>query len=70
MTEKEKLERYEQALEFIFTSSQVDGDHHKAWVIDELAQILAGDDYRSKVAEYMDGEDGPGTYSWDIGIAP
>lgn len=62
-----------------------DGDHHKAWIIDQLVRILTGcpiiegeaedslgvpytysaigenEEYRSFLAEYEEGEDGPHT---------
>lgn len=47
----------------------IDGSHHKQWVIDQIARILV-DDYGEWVVEMCDGEDGPNTYDWDIGIAP
>jgi hypothetical protein len=49
---------------------QIDGAHHKAWVIDQMVQRLAGDDYKRIVAEACNGEDGTETYSWDSGVAP
>ena len=49
---------------------QIDGDHHKTWVIDQMVRVLAGDSYDEFVAAFRDGEDGPDTYSWDVGIAP
>ena len=48
----------------------IGGDHHKAWVIDQMVRILAGDEYEKTVREARDGEDGPETYAWDEGIAP
>lgn len=48
----------------------IDGDHHKAWVIDQMVRILAGENYEKIVKEACDGEDGPDTYDWDEGIAP
>jgi hypothetical protein len=51
-------------LELVFADGQVDGAHHKAWVIDQVARIVAGDEYESLVASYNElGE-------WDEGIAP
>ena len=47
----------------------IDGSHHKQWLLNELIKILV-DDYDGWVASYEDGEDGPGTYEWDTGIAP
>lgn len=46
------------------------GDHHKAWVIDQMVRVLAGKDYESIVAVARAGVDGPHTYEWDEGIAP
>jgi hypothetical protein len=54
------------ALEF----GQIDGDHHKAWVIDQMLRALTGDRYEQVITEWCEGEDGPETYSWDEGIAP
>jgi hypothetical protein len=39
-------ERIELALDLLAGDGQVDGDHHKAWVIDQTVRILAGDRYR------------------------
>ncbi len=49
---------------------QIDGAHHKSWVIDQMVRTLLGDEYAAWVADYKRGEDGPDTYSWDEGIAP
>ena len=65
-------ERVQLALELLERDGQVDGDHHKAWVIDQTVRILTGDndDYQAWIERYRAGEDGPDTYSWDEGIAP
>lgn len=44
----------------------IDGDHHKAWVIDQMVRHLTGDNYDGWVRVYESG----GTYKWDTGIAP
>jgi hypothetical protein len=62
-------ERIQLALAEIANFGQTDGDHHKAYVIDQVVRLLA-EDYDAWIAEYRDGEDGPETYSWDTGIAP
>lgn len=49
---------------------QIDGEHHKAWVIDQALRIVCGDKYDTMVASSCAGEDGPNTYEWDCGIAP
>lgn len=58
------------ALDLAIRYGGIDGDHHKAWVIDQMVRQLAGDDYDKLVAEACSGEDGPGSYEWDCGIAP
>lgn len=57
-------------LNFLGDYGQVEGAHHKAWVIDQAVRILTGDDYQAWVTEYCAGEDGPETYEWDEGVAP
>lgn len=58
------------ALDLIGGYGGIDGSHHKMWVLDQAARILAGDGYEAWAAEQRDGEDGPDTYEWDEGIAP
>jgi hypothetical protein len=81
--------RVQNALTVLYQSSQVDGAHHKAWVIDQILRTLTGcptvektsingkytyeclgesDEYKQFIKDYEDGEDGPETYSWDVGI--
>jgi hypothetical protein len=62
--------RIDAALDVMISYGGIDGDHHKAWVIDQAVRALTGDRYAEVVAEACDGEDGPDTYSWDEGIAP
>lgn len=63
-------ERIEKAVELAVRYGGIDGEHHKAWVIDQMVRALTGDRYEQVVAEARDGEYGPESYSWDIGIAP
>ena len=65
MTEKER-----KAIEFIFEWGGIDGGHHKQWTLDQVARILAGEDYERFVDSFKNGDDGPDTYEWDEGIAP
>lgn len=58
------------AIDTIIQYGGIDGDHHKAWVLDQVVRILAEDEYDKIVSEAKDGEDGPDTYEWDEGIAP
>jgi hypothetical protein len=54
------------AIETAVRSGGVSGDHHKAWVIDQMVRALAGDRYDAIVkAACNDGE-----YDWDVGVAP
>lgn len=63
-------ERIEMALDLAWRFGQIDGDHHKEWVIDQMVRALTGDQYDQWVSRAKSGEDGPDTYSWDEGIAP
>lgn len=84
------------ALLWIVKYGSIDGEHHKLWVIDQVARILCGNkviikvakwgedyeetrvwleeeptaEYTELVREARDGEDGPNTYDWDVGIPP
>ena len=68
-------ERIINALSLAFQYGQTDGDHHKAWVIDQMVRALHGldegndfnDAYGEWVADY-EGDDGE--YTWDTGVAP
>ena len=67
MIDKDKIDA---ALELAIQYGQIDGDHHKAWVIDQIVRALTGDNYDNVIADACDGEDGPQTYDWNCGIAP
>ena len=58
------------AMDIIERYGQIDGDHHKAWVIDQIARCLLGADYEAWVTEMRAGEEGPDTYGYEEGIAP
>lgn len=58
-------ERIEAALD-IALDGQIDGSHHKTWVIDQIVRALTGDNYEAWVTEYEEN----GEYEWDRGIAP
>lgn len=60
----------DKALDVIHRYGGIDGDHHKTWVIDQVVRALTGDGYEQWVIEQRGGEDGPETYSWDVGIPP
>jgi hypothetical protein len=57
---------HERAVEVAYRYGQIDGAHHKAWVIDQMVRILAGSDYERLIKEYENN----GEYQWDVGIAP
>lgn len=65
MNEKDKIEK---ALEIAFLYGQIDGAHHKTWVINEMVMALS-DNYAKFISDYETDEDG-NEYSWDCGIAP
>ena len=67
MSDRKKIEA---ALELAVRYGQSDGAHHKAWVIDQMVRALVGKKYDAFIAEANDGEDGPDTYEWDVGIPP
>ncbi len=60
----------EMALEFALCYGSIEGDHHKMWVIDQMVRALTGDGYEQWIIGAKDGEDGPDTYEWTVGIAP
>ena len=67
---EESADPVENALEIAFSYGQIDGSHHKSWVIDQMVRALTGDKYEEWVTEYKKGEDGAVTFEWDEGIAP
>ena len=60
----------EEALRVLMRYGQIDGAHHKDWVIDQAVRALSGGFYEELIAAYKNGEDGEETYGWDEGIAP
>ena len=66
----ELTDRINEALNLAIQYGGIDGDHHKAWVIDGMVRALAGGEYDRIVAEACNGEDGPNTDEWDIGTPP
>lgn len=58
------------ALEVAFQYAGNDGEHHKDWVIDQMVRALTAGGYENFVAKAKMGDDGPETYSWNVGIAP
>lgn len=58
--------RISAALKLACDYGQVDGDHHKTWVIDQTVRVLTGNGYEA----WVKAGDGPETYEWDEGVAP
>lgn len=71
MDKQELNKRIKKALDIAFQYGQIDGDHHKTWVIDQIVRILTGDKYNEFVNEYeTDEETGEKEWIWKNGIAP
>lgn len=70
VSKKELEKKIDNALQRAFEYSQIDGAHHKAWVIDQMVRDLTGDSYADWVSIYEIGESGEKEYTWDAGIAP
>lgn len=67
----DKNKRVARALDIAHQYGGIDGDHHRAWVIDQMVRSLLGKvEYKRWVAAQRAGEDGSDTYEWDEGIAP
>lgn len=69
MSSQKKIKK---ALELINEYGGIEGDHHKAWVLDQLVRILTGYDkgYNIWIKEHNNGIYGKNTYDWDVGIPP
>ena len=69
-SDDEVMNRVQLAVELAVRYGGIDGSHHKMWVIDQMVRILAGKDYEDVARRACDGEDGPNTYSWSVGVVP
>ena len=67
MTDKDRID---QAITLAIRYGGIDGEHHKAWVIDQMVRVLAGDQYDTIVIRAKAGKNGPNTFEWNCGIAP
>jgi hypothetical protein len=79
MTPEEQIAK---AIDVAVRFGGIDGDHHKSWVIDQMVRALTdcpdqgrdalgeSEAYKELVRSACEGEDGPDTYVWDIGIPP
>lgn len=66
---KSTFDHINKALELAYNYGQIDGEHHKTWVIDQIVRELTGETYQKFINEYEIDDDG-NTYEWDKGIAP
>lgn len=65
--EKLEYKKKEEKIKEILTSySQIDGSHHKAWCLDQIARIIYDNQYNNFIDDYCEN----GEYKWDCGIAP
>ena len=64
--------RISTALQLAFDYGQIDGDHHKTWLIDQIVIALTGSnhEYVDFLEKHNTGKDGPNTYEWNQGVAP
>lgn len=67
---EDALIRINKAITLAHEFGCIDGEHHKAWVIDQMIRELTTVNYEKFLEVYCRGEDGPDTYEWDVGIAP
>ena len=56
----------DKVINIAYEYGQIDGYHHKTWVIDQIIRELLGTEYDNFIKEYEE----DGEYTWDIGIAP
>lgn len=61
-------DRIQDAVNIAWRFGQIDGDHHRVWVIDQMVRALIGNEaeYKAWVSNYENN----GEYEWDVGIAP
>ena len=57
-------------LKIVWQYAQIDGAHHKMWVIDQMLRVLLGQDKYGKFIESYETPDGEDYYTWDVGIVP
>ena len=67
MNNEEKIEK---ALSFAWRYSQIDGAHHKMWVIDQMVRALLGEEEYKQWIERYETPDGEDYWVWDVGVAP
>ena len=63
-------ERIKKALELAWSYGQIDGAHHKMWVIDQMVRALLGEEKYQEFVEVYETPYGDEYWEWDTGIAP
>ena len=63
-------ERIENALSYAWSYGQIDGSHHKMWVIDQMVRALLGEEEYKEWVKSYETPDGEDYWEWDTGIAP
>ena len=69
----EQQQKINKAITLIIGHSQVEGGHHKLWVIDQVLRVLAGDEYEKVIFIHNMGRvcsDEEEVNMWNCGIAP
>lgn len=70
-TQPDLKQRIAAALEIAARYSQIEGGHHKTWVIDQMVRALTKDEYTHWIKSVTEIHPG-GTlmFEWDMGIIP
>lgn len=59
------------AVDLILTYGQVDGAHHKMWLIDQVLRMLTKENYDEIIKNWcLNQEEDECELEWDIGISP
>lgn len=59
----------QEALLIAYRYGQIEGDHHKAWVIDQMVRALLGGDPQAYL-EWVAGYEEDGEFCWREGTPP
>jgi len=66
-------ERLSELAGIVYRYGQIDGGHHKMWVMDQMIRRITGKNYEDFVKDYQgeyNEEEEYFDYEWDEGIAP
>jgi len=67
MKKKELNPDEQEAVKLILRFGEIDGSHHKQWVLDQVLRILFRQNYKKEMKEF---NSDPEYSKWDEGIAP